>query len=328
MRTMRELIHLVENARVTIKLTDLYDDDELRDETEALYNYVTEEDLIQDFTVKVMSPDEAKTYTTHRNDMTVYDAFVQFADRDQKILVRQKKQQYDTSRIIVVCNKTVVDGNHHLVAGILAKQPIRYIDLAEPDDTLSEQYVVEVTGVLRVSDRMHGNAIGCKSQCLVEINPKDFLGLTTTGPDQLDQIINDALPLHRYNQWSKIDDNPEYGQFLSNIRGEKQYGTTVMPFLQINLSFEDGRYTGSVCAHEGRHRAAALLKKGGKMVCAIALRPDATVNEQFPGVYDPTYSLTSEHIPAVLYGQYPGSKLAVTTTWKILKDDLLQKYRQ
>jgi hypothetical protein len=84
----------------------------------------------------------------------------------------------------------------------------------------------------------------------------------------------------------------------------------------------------NVKSHEGRHRAAAVMKKGGKMIAAIELVPDETVDNQFPGVYDPTYHLTSQHIPAILYGQYNGSKLAVTKEWTVLKDDMLAKYRQ
>jgi hypothetical protein len=114
----------------TVRLTDLYDESELTDPSEFLHNYIDEDDLERDFMVFQMTPQEARAYQTARDDMSVFDAFRQFASKAQKQLVKDKRLRYDTNRIIVVINKTVVDGNHQLVAGILAKQPIKYIDLA------------------------------------------------------------------------------------------------------------------------------------------------------------------------------------------------------
>ncbi len=135
---LREWMRIVEGLQVEsiatpqrVKLADLYDEGELEDESEAMYQYVDPEDLDRTFIVREMTPDEAKTYTTPHNDMTVIDAFKQFASKEQKSLVKGKRAQYDASRIIVVINKTVLDGNHHIVAGILNRQPIRYIDLAD-----------------------------------------------------------------------------------------------------------------------------------------------------------------------------------------------------
>ena len=79
-----------------------------------------------------MTPEQAKSYVTPRDDMTVFEAFRRFASKEQKRMVRERAKQYDSTRIIVTMFQTVVDGNHHLIAGILAKQPIRYINLAEP----------------------------------------------------------------------------------------------------------------------------------------------------------------------------------------------------
>lgn len=122
---------LTENTPATVKLTDLYDEDELTDPREMLYNYVDEDDLNREFVVHTMTPQQALTYKTPRDDMTVYEAFKQFAGKDQKRFVREKATHYDQTRIIVTMFQTVIDGNHHLVAGILAKQPVRYINLAD-----------------------------------------------------------------------------------------------------------------------------------------------------------------------------------------------------
>lgn len=114
-----------------VKLTDLYDEDELFDQREMLAKYIDLADLDRDFVVHTMTPAQATTYVTARDDMTVVDAFKSFASREQKRVVRDKAKRYDADRIIVVFNRSVIDGNHHLMAGIMAKQPIKYIDLSE-----------------------------------------------------------------------------------------------------------------------------------------------------------------------------------------------------
>jgi hypothetical protein len=119
------------NEGATIKLTDLYDEDELSDPREQLHSYVDENDLQKDFVVHEMTPAQALTYVTPRDDMTVYQAFRQFAGKEQKRFVRERAKNFDHSRIIVTINNTVLDGNHHLVVGILAKQSIKFINLAE-----------------------------------------------------------------------------------------------------------------------------------------------------------------------------------------------------
>lgn len=115
----------------TVQLSDMYSDSELDDKTEAMHSYIDDSDLTKDFTVKEMSPAEAKTYVTSRDDMPVYDAFKRFASKDQKKLVKDKVLNFDKNRIILTINKTVLDGNHQLIAGIIAKMPIKFIDLAE-----------------------------------------------------------------------------------------------------------------------------------------------------------------------------------------------------
>lgn len=117
-------------TEATVRLTDLYDEHELNDQSEQLYSYVDDDDLQKDFVIHEMTPAQAKTYVTARDDMTVYASFRKFATKAQKQLVRDKLKQYDANRIIVVINKTVLDGNHQLIAGIMANQPIKYIDLA------------------------------------------------------------------------------------------------------------------------------------------------------------------------------------------------------
>ena len=115
-----------------VRLSDLYDEAELRDEMEMLTHYLDDDDLQRAFDVHVLTPEQAKTYTTPKDNTTVWQAYRQFATREQKRVVREKARHYDANRIIVTMHNTVIDGNHQLIAGILAKQPIKYINLADP----------------------------------------------------------------------------------------------------------------------------------------------------------------------------------------------------
>lgn len=113
----------------TIRLDDIYDWHELNDESESLYHYIDREDLKKDFVVQQMSPEQAKHLETIKNDMTVFDSYIQFASKSQKRLVNFKIKHYDTNRIIVIAGDSVVDGNHQVIASILANKPLKYINL-------------------------------------------------------------------------------------------------------------------------------------------------------------------------------------------------------
>lgn len=76
-----KLQELLEN---TIKLINLYDEDALKDSTEQLFHYIDESDYHKDYVIRQMNPEEAKTYLTPRDDMTVYDSFIKFASKEQK----------------------------------------------------------------------------------------------------------------------------------------------------------------------------------------------------------------------------------------------------
>ena len=78
-----------------------------------------------------MTPKQAASITTSRDDTTVYQSYQDFATDESTNIVNDKIKHWDDSRIIVLMNSTLLDGNHHLIAGILANKSIKYIDLAE-----------------------------------------------------------------------------------------------------------------------------------------------------------------------------------------------------
>jgi hypothetical protein len=114
-----------------IRLQDLYDDYELNDSSEAKYNFLSPEDLNKQFTIKTMSPQEMKNLKTHFGDNTVIDVYKNFATPDQKQIVDDKIKYFEHDRIVLIANKTLLDGYHHVVAGILSNRPVKYIDIYE-----------------------------------------------------------------------------------------------------------------------------------------------------------------------------------------------------
>ena len=118
----------------TIKLTDLYDDNELNDETEIMYNFIDVDDSNRNFKVHTMTPQQAKNIKTASKDTTVYQSYKDFATKEAKLLVNEKIKYWDRDRIILLINDVLLDGNHHFIAGIKTNKPIKYINLAEYSD--------------------------------------------------------------------------------------------------------------------------------------------------------------------------------------------------
>lgn len=95
------------------------------------------------------------------------------------------------------------------------------------------------------------NARGSYGAFLVTMNPDDFLKLTTS-PRDLERILATPFPL----------DKDEYTQTHSYNNGAN-YGRFPLPFLKV--IFPSGKITG----HEGRHRAAMIMRKGGDRIPVI-----------------------------------------------------------
>ena len=92
------------------------------------------------------------------------------------------------------------------------------------------------------------NAEDGKAVGFIDIDPMDFLKLTTNNKSEIDQIISESESVSFYNEQAKSGNN------------------IIAPFLQFDS------ITGDVNGHEGRHRAGALVKEGVKKM-KIALYP-------------------------------------------------------
>lgn len=140
----------------------------------------------------------------------------------------------------------------------------------------------EITGQLRTSDVMRDRAADMKCQVIVGMRPSVFLQLTST-PEIRQQIEGDHLPLHLYNRFVK------------------QGKSDTHPFLKIDYNSNAARVVG----HEGRHRAAALMKKGGDvMPVALCLDPDREESDRLG--MGAQYKASLDDLPRFIKGQYGG----------------------
>jgi GNAT superfamily N-acetyltransferase len=129
---------------------------------------------------------------------------------------------------------------------------------------------------LRVTNRMRASARDNAAQVAVKMDPEAYLKLTAT--DDYEELIKkDAKSLDQYNQFAKAGD------------------IHITPFLRIAIA--DGK--AEVVSHEGRHRAAALIKAGQKqMVVHLEIRDGDGSTGKFKR------QLRFDDIPAKIKGQF------------------------
>ena len=135
MKHLKEAWALFESDSITNKVSlipDLYEDEEeVFDTSEIRSEFIDESDLEKEFTIKVMEPQVAKTIESSISNSTVWEVYNASSSNEQKKLVQYKVKNWDDDRIVLLMGKTLLDGNHHLIAGILSNNKIKYIDLSE-----------------------------------------------------------------------------------------------------------------------------------------------------------------------------------------------------
>jgi hypothetical protein len=118
----------------TMSLNDIYGDIEYDvPENEALYSAVDPEIGDIQIPIKTLSPDQLLKLTTYKDDTTVFQAYKDFADRDQKQIVNHYKKNLNElhDNPIVINNNTALDGYHRIIAAILMKQSLKVLDVSD-----------------------------------------------------------------------------------------------------------------------------------------------------------------------------------------------------
>lgn len=149
---------------------------------------------------------------------------------------------------------------------------------------------------LLVTENMRERMKSNKAIGTLTLDPYDFLALTVS-----------STPM----RWVESESTETIDQYNAWVRD----GTIkIMPFLEVDMD------TGKVKAHEGRHRAAALLKERGlDMEVAIFLRKNGHLEyytephiddydhpKRFAKVY-----LGVNEVPNAFYGQFSSSRVSI-----------------
>lgn len=143
-----------------------------------------------------------------------------------------------------------------------------------------------------------------KAAMIVAMRPEDFLHATTRDAAHMQQIIDEAQPMANYNRYAREGDN------------------IIPPLLRIRITksaiagiYEGApEWRGEVEAHEGRHRAASVLKEepGTLMPVAILIRTDEREWKETVTPGDPwsaIYYAKLEHLPESMRGEFEGRTL-------------------
>lgn len=194
-----------------------------------------------------------------------------------------------------------------------------------------EDILNEVTPRLRVTDKMRNSARGNNSQVMVEMPPEDFLKLTTGKMVDVDQIGSEAKSLVQYNRYTKAGHSDKYRDFLNRgkTKADQDYtwGSSQHPMLVIEISEQGGKIIGRVSTHEGRHRAAAYMKKGGKAYpVAIQLRGDIRVPGS-PNYDSSKWWYNKDYLPGMVKSQY-SEEWVNTSHWKVTADQPLRRVQE
>jgi len=110
---------------------------------EILSDYVaSDEELGAPLDVKVLQLEDLKKLRTMRGDMTVMQAFTDFAEPEQMEIVDDYKTSDLSREYIVLSGDRVVDGNHRVVAAVLSRQLLKAVDIDQLEDMEVESSMV------------------------------------------------------------------------------------------------------------------------------------------------------------------------------------------
>jgi hypothetical protein len=114
-----------------MKLTDLYDEGQLTNEEELLFNFVDEDNLEQDFTVSTMEHAGLSKLLASDGASSVIAVYNDHATAVQRAIVGDNVKRFDEDRVVVVSGSYLIDGFHHVVAAHKLGLDVKFIDLSE-----------------------------------------------------------------------------------------------------------------------------------------------------------------------------------------------------
>ena len=115
----------------TITLDQIYDG-QMPDRDERIWNYVGAKDFNIPFEIHTIRPIQLDSILTIQYGVDDIEELFDKMQPEQEELVRDYQNDPNLSQQIIVLHKDhIIDGNHRALAAVLAKKPIRYIDVSE-----------------------------------------------------------------------------------------------------------------------------------------------------------------------------------------------------
>jgi GNAT superfamily N-acetyltransferase len=122
----------------TITLDQIYDG-QMPDSDEHIWNYISPNDFNIPFTINTIQP------MTLRNILEIQygvddieDLFHKMQPEQEEIIQHYTNDSDLSNQIIILHKDRIIDGNHRALAAVLAKKPIRYVDVSEDIEEVNE----------------------------------------------------------------------------------------------------------------------------------------------------------------------------------------------
>ena len=229
---------MTEDGSSSTTLAQLYNGN-YPDRDETFWDYVSANELNTPLAIQTLARHKVMITLLSQYRAEHIDDVMDMLDDDRKELVQSYiNDPALSSKVIVVANDRIIDGNHRALAAALKGVPIRYVDLAdleELDDI--DEAELDPTGWGATPQGTDVDYFGLK----VKMRPSTFLKLS-----------------HPLNS---SESNPEIEKHM------QASGKIAYPFLEIKdpIEWEDGDFSqlGKVVNHEGRNRMTHWIKMKG-----------------------------------------------------------------
>jgi hypothetical protein len=122
----------------TITLDQMYDG-QMPDSDEHIWNYVSPNDFNIPFTINTIQPMTLRNILEIQYGVDDIEDLFHKMQPEQEEIIQHYTNDSDLSKQIIILHKDrIIDGNHRALAAVLAKKPIRYVDVSEDIEEVNE----------------------------------------------------------------------------------------------------------------------------------------------------------------------------------------------
>jgi len=122
----------------TITLDQIYDG-QMPDSDEHIWNYVSPNDFNIPFTINTIQPMVLRNILEIQYGVDDIEDLFHKMQPEQEEIIQHYTNNSDLSKQIIILHKDrIIDGNHRALAAVLAKKPIRYVDVSEDIEEVNE----------------------------------------------------------------------------------------------------------------------------------------------------------------------------------------------